>query len=140
MKKLLVQAWVLVALTLLIVVVMGPRVALAQAANDTSSVGPLRPRYGSYLLPPYPSPSSPRVPVTIQFYNHNPEILSVKIFDLKNSLILVLHEKQQTDRGLHTSTLDPRLLSSGMYFVRLTTYTPSGAENTIDNARFVIVH
>lgn len=119
---------------------VSPRLVRAQAANDTSCVSPLRPRYGSYLIQTYPSPASRRTPLTIQFYNHQAEILSVKIYDVANRLMLVLHDKQQTDAGLHTYTVRPSKFASGTYFIRLTTYTPSGAENTTDNARFVIVH
>jgi hypothetical protein len=139
-RQRLVQLLVLTAAAFLVVAIVVPNSARAQAANDTSCVSPLRPRYGSYLLQPYPSPSSAQSPVTIQFYNHNPEILSVKIYDLTNRLMLVVHDKQQTDAGLHTYTLKPTHFASGTYFIRLTTYTPSGAENTVDNIRFVIVH
>lgn len=140
MRKHLVQVCAFWAIITIAAVVWSPQSAQAQAANDTSCVSPLRPQYGTYLIQTYPNPSSSRSPVTIQFYNHNPEILSVKIYDLRNSLILVLHEKQQTDRGLHTYTIQPGRMASGTYYIRLTTYTASGAELSRDNARFVIVH
>jgi hypothetical protein len=139
-RKHLVQLCALWAVALIALVAWDPASVKAQAANDTSCVSPLRPRYGTYLIQTFPNPSSSRSPVTIQFYNHNPEIIAVKIFDLRNSLIMVLHEKQQTDRGLHTYTIQPGRIASGTYYIRLTTYTASGAELTTDNARFVIVH
>jgi hypothetical protein len=139
-RKRLVQCAVNLTILFVVALLCATSSVRAQSANDTSAVGPLRPRYGTYLIQSYPSPSSPRSPVTIQFYNHNPEILSVKVYDLANRLIIVLHEKQQTERGLHKYTIQPGKFASGVYFIRLTTYTPSGAENIVDNARFVIVH
>jgi hypothetical protein len=45
-----------------------------------------------------------------------------------------------TAGGLHTFALTTRGLATGTYFIRLTTYTSSGALEQVQDARFVIVH
>ncbi len=121
--------------------------ALAQSgagSQDSAASGHLRPRWGSYLIESFPSPAKSTEDVTIQFYNHTDETLSCMIFDMncRDMLLepkLVLQPKEQVSAGLHTFTIHANALSTGCYFVRLTTYTASGAENIVDNARFVIV-
>lgn len=121
--------------------------ALAQSgagSQDSSASGHLRPRWGSYLIESFPSPAKASEDVTIQFYNHTDETLSCMVFDMncRDMLVnpkLVLQPKDHVSAGLHTFTIHGYALSTGCYFVRLTTYTASGAENIVDNARFVIV-
>ena len=120
--------------------------ALAQSgagSQDSSASGHLRPRWGSYLIDPFPSPAKAGDAVTIQFYNHNDETLSCTVFDVNcRSMIvepaMVLQPKALVTAGLHTFTINASALSTGTYFVRLTTFTASGAENIIDNIRFVV--
>jgi hypothetical protein len=108
--------------------------------QDTSCVAPLRPRWGSYLIQPFPSPAKVGEIITIQFYNHTEEILSCKIYDEIHREMIELQPKGTTPAGLHTFEVSANRLATGSYFVRLTTYTASGSETLVDNLRFVIVH
>ena len=51
----------------------------------------------------------------------------------------MLQEKQQTAAGLHTFTILGNRLSTGIYFIRLATYTASGSQAATDDLRFAVV-
>jgi hypothetical protein len=108
-------------------------------SQDSSVTGVLRPRWGSYLVETFPSPAKAGNIITVQFYNHNDETLTCRVFDATCREMLVLQPKQLTLAGLHTFTIPAQRLSTGPYFIRLTTYTASGAENIVDNSRFAVV-
>ena len=117
--------------------------ALAQSgagSQDSSVSGTLRPRYGSYLIETYPSPARAGQQITIQYYNHNDEVLMCKVFDAVNRLIFEVQPKQLTLAGLHSFVIPANKLSSGMYFIRLTTFTASDNEDVVDNSRFLVAH
>ena len=109
-------------------------------SQDSSGAGTLRPRWGSYLIQTFPSPANAGSQITIQFYNHNDEVLMCQIFDAADRLVHVVQPKQMTAGGLHTFLIPASSLSSGMYFIRLTTFTASNNEDVVDNMRFLIVH
>lgn len=111
-------------------------------SQDSAASGVLRPRWGSYLIQTFPSPAKAGQPITVQFYNHQDETLTCRVFDIANRELMVLQPKQFTTHGLHTLVIDPgkNQLASGTYFIRLTTFTAAGAEDVVDNSRFVIIH
>jgi hypothetical protein len=124
-------------------VLIGPNFAHAQSgagSQDSSVSGTPRPRWGSYLIQTFPSPANASSQVTIQFYNHNDEVLMCQLFDAADRLIRDIQPKQMTAAGLHSFVIPASHLSSGMYFVRLTTFTASNNEDVVDNTRFLIVH
>ncbi len=107
-------------------------------SQDSASTGVLRPRWGSYLIQTFPSPAKTGDQIAVQFYNHRDETLTCRVFDMANRFMLDLQPKQLTPHGLHTFLIPANSLSTGVYFIRLTTFTESGAENVVDNSRFVI--
>jgi hypothetical protein len=109
------------------------------ASRDSSISGKLRPRWGTYIASVYPTPAKFGAKITVQFYNHNPEMIACRVFDLACRLIMEIQPKQSTASGLHTIEIPQFALSSGTYFLRLTTFTASGAANIVDNARFVVI-
>ena len=112
----------------------------AQTSTQDSTVsGTLRPRWGTYLVGVYPTPAKSAAKITVQFYNHNPDIIACRIFDVACREILELQAPTSTAAGLHTIEIPQYVLASGTYFVRLTTFTATGAENIVDNARFMVV-
>ena len=112
----------------------------AQSSTQDSVVsGTLRPRWDTYLVGVFPTPAKFGAKISVQFYNHNPETIAVRVFDLACREILELQPQQSTAAGLHTIEIPPFTLSSGTYFLRLTTFTATGAENIVDNARFVVI-
>ncbi|HWF43107.1 MAG TPA: T9SS type A sorting domain-containing protein [Candidatus Kapabacteria bacterium] len=118
-----------------------PHPARAQSgAGSQDTSGTLRPRYGSYLIQTFPSPAKSTAQITIQFYNHNDEVLMCQVFDAADRLVHVVQPKQMTAGGLHTFLIPASSLSSGMYFIRLTTFTASDNEDVVDNTRFLIIH
>ncbi|MDP4198728.1 MAG: T9SS type A sorting domain-containing protein [Bacteroidota bacterium] len=128
---------------LLIALICITGIAHAQAnggSQDSATSGTLRPRWGSYLIQTFPSPAKVGDQITVQFYNHQNETLTCRVFDIANRFMVELQPKQLTQHGLHTFTIPANRLSSGTYFIRLTTFTESGAEDVVDNSRFLIVH
>lgn len=115
--------------------------ALAQSngSQDSAVSGKLRPRWGSYLIETFPSPAKASDQVTVQFYNHQDETLTCRVFDSDDRLVAELQPKQLTTHGLHQFPIRAFTLPTGSYFIRLTTFTESGAENIVDNSRFVIL-
>ncbi len=112
-------------------------------SQDSSGAGALRPRSGSYVVGCFPSPAFLSEPITIQTYNRNPTELSVTIYDNAGREVLDLIPKQTMPGGLQTMTIPPFRLPSGVYHVRLLTYTssdPTAAVDVVDDGRFVILH
>jgi hypothetical protein len=120
---------------------VGQRQACAQSngSQDSAVSGKLRPRWGSYLIETYPSPAKASDNITVQFYNHRDETLTCRIFDSDDRIVMELQPKQFTSHGLHSFPIAGYRLPSGSYFIRLTTFTESGAENVVDNSRFIIL-
>jgi hypothetical protein len=113
---------------------------LAQSSTQDSAVsGKLRPRWGTYIASVFPTPAKYGAKVTVQIYNHNPETLSCKVYDLACRLVMELQPQQTIAAGLHTIEIPQYFLASGTYFIRLTTFTASGAANLVDNARLVVI-
>jgi hypothetical protein len=118
--------------------------AQSDGSQDSAVSGQLRPRWGSYLIETFPSPAKASDNITVQFYNHKDETLSCKVYDSDDRLVFELQPKQLTPQGLHKFVIGAGALAkpmppSGTYFIRLTTFTDSGAEDVVDNSRFVIV-
>ena len=106
--------------------------------QDSSQAGTLRPRRGTYEIQSYPSPAKSGEQITVQFFCINEDVVSFEVFDMLCKPVLTLQDKQTTSAGLHTFLIAANLLSTGTYFARLTSYTPSGAENTVEDTRIVI--
>jgi hypothetical protein len=119
---------------------------LAQASTQTSQDsicgGTVRPRRDSYLIQAFPSPAKSGETVLVQYYNHNPEEISIRVVDVLDRLVTPVETQPRTftANGLHSFGLSTRGLASGMYFIRLTSYTSAGAVNQIDESRFLILH
>jgi hypothetical protein len=107
---------------------------------DSSCVSPLRPRRGTYLIETYPSPALPGTTINVQVYNHNPDIFSVRIVDLLDRTVKVLQPKEALLNDLHKYQFQSFDLASAKYFIRLTTYTESGAIREVQDASFIILH
>jgi hypothetical protein len=114
--------------------------AQSNGSQDSAASGNSRPRWGSYMIQTFPSPAKATDNVTIQFYNHRDETLKCRIYDSDDRPMIELQPKQFTPHGLHTFHIPASSLATGSYFIRLTTYTASDAENIVDNTRFVILH
>lgn len=101
----------------------------------------MRPRsFGAYVVGCFPSPAFSTETVTIQTYNRNPVELSVTVYDAAGREMIDLAPKQMMSGGLQTFTIPPSTLSSGVYHVRLITYTASDVSDIVDDARFLIIH
>jgi hypothetical protein len=113
----------------------------ASGSQDSAATGALRPRWGSYLIQTFPTPAASTSDLHIQFYNHRDETLMCRLYDAADRLIAVLWPKQLTPQGLHQIDVNKMpYLETGMYFIRLTTFTASDAEDVVDNGRFIIQH
>jgi len=129
----------LFVVTIFLFVYAPARAQSGAGSQDSSVTGVVRPRWGSYLIETFPSPAKASDDITVQFYNHNDETLTCRVFDVTCREMLVLQPKQLTVAGLHTFTIPGHRLSTGIYFIRLTTYTASGAEDIVDNSQFAVV-
>ncbi len=134
---------------LLLGVELLPLVASAQVIDSTGGSqtdslcgGTVRPRRSTFVIEAFPSPAVLGARVTIQYYNNNPEVIALRVVDLLDRTIASgdLQTKSLTPNGLHTFSLPTRGLATGMYFIRLTTYTATGSVDQVQNSRFVIVH
>ncbi len=116
-------------------------VAEAQSGGgqDSSQAGILRPRRGTYQVQAYPSPAKSGETITISFFCINPDVVSFVIYDMLNKVVMTLQEKGDAPSGLSTFQIPANKLMTGSYVARLTNYTPSGAENTVEDERFVVV-
>lgn len=122
---------------------IGATAAQAQAgagSQDSVIVGKLRPRWGTYLIETYPSPAKAGSSITVQLYNHNDDVLECAVYDFAGRKMKVLYEKGSIAAGLHKFVFNANGLSTGVYFVRLATYTSSNALNTVSSTKFEIVH
>jgi len=131
--------WIFLSFLLTFAVPCVAQTSQDSTALDSSISGKLRPRWGTYIASVYPTPAKFGAKITVQFYNHNPETIACRVFDLACRLIMEIQPKQSTEAGLHTIEIPRFALSSGTYFLRLTTFTASGAANIVDNARFVVI-
>ncbi len=125
---------------LLLVVAMPALAQSGAGSQDSSIIGHLRPRWGSYLVSAYPSPARANQAITVQVYTHTDEVFECRVFDSAGRDIYVLQAKQSTPAGLHNFIIPPFTLPSGAYMVQLITYTASGATNVVDYMRFSIIH
>jgi hypothetical protein len=129
---------------LVIVMILG--FADAAIAQDTTAVqtdtlgagGPIRPRRGAYIIETYPNPAHIGQSIAIQFYNHNPQDLSCDILDLHGRVVYPVQTRAFTPNGLHSLSLQSNRLASGVYFIRLRTYTPAGKLEEVQSYRFMI--
>ena len=114
--------------------------------DDSTTVGPLRPRRETYIIEPFPSPSMRGQPINVAYYNHNPEETSLRIVDVNDKTVIELQPRQFVENGVHSYVLNPRRLTnggrltSGVYFIRLTTYTSTGSQKQVQDSRFIVVH
>ncbi|HET6510864.1 MAG TPA: T9SS type A sorting domain-containing protein [Candidatus Kapabacteria bacterium] len=100
--------------------------------------GELRPRRGTYIIETYPNPAHFGQSIVVQFYNHNPQELSCDILDLNGRVVYPVQHRTFTPSGLHRLFLQSNRLSSGVYFIRLRTYTPAGKLEEVQSYRFMI--
>lgn len=111
----------------------------APVDNDTTGAGGVvRPRRETYLIHPFPSPARAGDNIQIQYYNHNPEELSVDIIDLLNRVVFVVQPRALTPNGVHRVQLPAGRLSSASYFIRLRTYSATGTQLSVETLRLVI--
>ncbi len=106
--------------------------------DTTGAGGELRPRRGSYIIETYPSPARAGQNIIIQFYNHNPQDLACDILDLHGRPVIIVQQRTFLANGLHRLSLPSNKLSSGVYFIRLRTYTPAGKLEEVQSYRFMI--
>lgn len=130
---------------LLVCVASGLVPDLAAAQDDSVAVsdtvgagGTLRPRRGNYIVETFPSPARWGQTIVIQYYNHNDQDLAVDIVDLNGRVVYTVKDRQLLPNGLHRFELASNKLSSGVYNIRLRTYTPAGKLDDVQNHRFVI--
>ena len=109
-------------------------------SQDSTCGGVLRPRRETYIIEAFPSPAKVGQTITIQYYNHNPDIVMVRVVDILDRTIQTLQPQQLMPNGLHVFPFSTRGLASGMYFIRLTNYTSDGSINTQQDSRFIILH
>ena len=115
-------------------------------AQDTTSVqndstgqgGELRPRRGTYIIETYPNPARTGQSIVIQFYNHNPQDLACDILDFHGRAVITVQPRGFTPNGLHRLFLPSNKLASGVYYIRLRTYTPAGKLEEVQSYRFMI--
>lgn len=114
--------------------------------DDSTTIASLRPRRETYIIEPFPSPSMRGQPINIAYYNHNPEETSLRIVDVNDKTVIELQPRQFVENGIHSYVLNPRRLpngsklTSGAYFIRLTTYTSTGSKKQVQDSRFIVVH
>lgn len=106
--------------------------------DTTGAGGELRPRRGTYIIETYPSPAHFGQDIVIQFYNHNPQELACDILDLHGRAVITVQQRAFTPNGLHRLFLPSNKLASGVYFIRLRTYTPAGKLEEVQSYRFMI--
>jgi len=110
-----------------------------QGLQDSVVGGPLRPRRGTYIVEVFPSPAPAGSSITFQYYNHTPQEIAVRIVDILERPVWILQERTFMPNGLHKfSPFASNKLSSGLYFVRLITYTPTGDIDQTEDTPFII--
>lgn len=130
------------AISFVLVVCLTEKGAYAQnsGGQDTLGGGIERPRRETYIIETYPSPAYPSQSVNIAYYNHNPEETSLCIVDVNDKTVVELQPRQFVQNGIHRYTIKSRTLTSGTYFIRLTTYTSTGSKKEVQDSRFIVVH
>jgi hypothetical protein len=118
--------------------------AAAQDSGSQDSTGqnipPLRARRDAYIIVPYPSPARHGVTMNIQFYNQNSGQYSLRIVDINDKTVKELQPSAMLDNGIHSYPLQTNNLTTGTYFIRLTTYTTNGNQSLVQDQRFIILH
>jgi hypothetical protein len=116
--------------------------ALAQdgGSQDSSSGGELRPRRDTYIIESFPSPAMHGVTVNISYYNHNPQETALYVVDVNDKVVKELQPREMVPNGVHKFQFSTRSVSTGSYFVRLRTYTSTGAEEKVQDSRFLVTH
>jgi hypothetical protein len=84
-----------------------------------------------YLSQNYPNPFNPST--TIEFNLGFSGIVQLQIFDIQGKLIATLIDGEYLEHGLHRLEYDASGLASGVYFYRLTAYSPN--QNRFDTVR-----
>jgi hypothetical protein len=108
-------------------------------SDSTGHGGELRPRRGTYIVETYPSPARTGQSIVIQYYNHNDQDLAVDIMDMNGRVVYVVQSRQLMPNGLHRLDLPSNSLASGVYHLRLRTFTPAGKADELELYRFMIV-
>jgi hypothetical protein len=119
--------------------------ALAQDSGGQDSTGlaspALRPRRDTYIIETYPSPARHGQTIKIQFYNHFPgQVISLNVIDILGRVIKELQPQAAMPAGIHSYDFNTSLYSSASYHIRLTTFTSTGAEDAVQDSRFIVVH
>jgi hypothetical protein len=121
-----------------------PSHARAQAPGGQDSTGTgipaLRARRDTYIIIPFPSPARHGQTMKIQFYNHVAEEVSLRIVDLNDKTVAVLQPQQMLPNGIHPYDFHTNSVATGTYFIRLTTYSSTGSQNLVQDARFIVLH
>jgi hypothetical protein len=122
---------------------LGASSAWAQGSGGQDSTGvenPQRPRRDTYIIEPFPSPAFRGQIVKIQFYNHNPQQVRLLIVDINDKIITELQPPATLANGIHSYDFKTVAVATGTYHIRLITYTPTGAEDIIQDSRFIVLH
>jgi hypothetical protein len=115
-------------------------IATAQSGlQDSVLGGELRPRRETYIIETFPSPARHGQKVTIRYYNHNPEVTSLKIFDAGDRLIAELQPQKLMPNGIHEYPFFTYLYASGSYHIRLMRYSTDGTQLSAEDSRFIVV-
>ena len=119
-------------------------IASAQDSGGQDSTGLtdtlLRARRDTYIIVPFPSPARHGVTMNIQVYNHNPQEISLRIVDINDKTVAQLQPPAMLDNGIHSYPFSTNLVATGIYFIRLTTYTSTGTQDLIQDTRFIVLH
>lgn len=114
-------------------------IAVAQSGlQDSVLGGELRPRRETYIIETFPSPARHGQKISIRYYNHNPEITSLKIFDGTGKFIEELQAQKLMPNGIHEYPFFTYLYASGSYHIRLTRYSTDGAQLSVEDSRFIV--
>jgi len=117
----------------------GATYAQDSGGQDSVAGGPERPRRDTYIIETFPSPALRTQKINIAYYNHNPEETMLRIVDINDKTVEELQPRKFVENGLH-KFIPTKKLTSGVYFVRLTTFTATGSEKQVQDSRFIVIH
>jgi hypothetical protein len=128
----------------LLAVFLACDVVYAQDSGGQDSTGlpgiGLRARRDTYIIETFPSPARRGQTIAIQFYNHNPQQLSLRIVDINDKTIKILQPQAMLANGIHSYQFPTNLVATGTYHIRLTTYSSTGAQSLVQDSRFIVLH
>ncbi len=122
-----------------------PTIASAQDSGGQDSTGliggpGLRARRDSYIIVPFPSPARHGQTMKIQIYNHYAQAISLRIVDLLDKTVAVLQPQETLQNGIHSYDFNTNIVSTGSYFIRMTTFSSTGSQSLVQDMRFIVLH